>query len=73
MHGHIVGHTDSIVNTDYNYALSIGRSKAVAQYLSLKGFSINRPRIRGLGETELRIANDSNENHRLNRRVEIYI
>jgi len=70
---HIVGHTDSIGSDDYNYALSIRRAKAVAQYLSLKGISINRLRIRGLGETEPRVANDSTDNRRLNRRVEIYI
>jgi len=70
---HIIGHTDSVGSDDYNYALSIRRAKAVAQYLSLKGISINRLRIRGRGETSPRVGNDTSDNRRLNRRVEIYI
>jgi len=70
---HIVGHTDNLGTEDYNYALSIRRAKAVAQYLGLKGISTNRLRILGRGENEPRIDNESPSNRRLNRRVEIYI
>lgn len=70
---HIVGHTDDVGSQDYNYALSIRRAKAVAQYLVLTGISQNRLRIYGRGELDSRSDNLTAEGRRLNRRVEIYI
>jgi len=70
---HIVGHTDDIGSDDYNYALSIRRAQAVAQYLTLKGISNSRLRIEGSGEHQPRVSNGSADSRRLNRRVEIFI
>ena len=70
---HVVGHTDNIGDTDYNYALSIRRAQALAQYLMLRGVPTERLRIEGRGESEPRVSNTTEEQRRLNRRVEIFI
>lgn len=70
---HIVGHTDSIGDEDYNYALSIRRAQEVAQYLMLRGVLAQRLRIEGRGESQPRASNRLEEGRRANRRVEIYI
>jgi len=70
---HIIGHTDNVGSNEYNYALSIRRAKAVAQYLSFKGVSTNRLRVHGRGEQQPRAGNNSPDNRQFNRRVEIYI
>ncbi|NND70331.1 MAG: OmpA family protein [Rhodothermales bacterium] len=70
---HVVGHTDDIGDADYNFALSIRRAQAVAQYLLLRGVPTERLRIEGRGESEPRVSNTTEEQRRLNRRVEIFI
>ena len=70
---HIVGHTDSVGEDDYNRALSIRRAQGVAQYLMLKGVATERLRIDGRGETDPRRPNDTAAHRALNRRVEIHI
>jgi outer membrane protein OmpA-like peptidoglycan-associated protein len=70
---HIIGHTDSNGSDEYNYALSIQRAQAVAQYLNRKGVSSTRLRIEGRGELEPRSGNETEDSRRRNRRVEIFI
>lgn len=50
----VEGHTDAAGTPEYNQALSINRAKAVVQYLKGKGVDINRLKIVGKGDKELR-------------------
>lgn len=69
----IVGHTDSTGAAEYNQSLSERRAQAVQQYLGSKGVHPERMEAEGKGETAPRVSNNTPENRRLNRRVEIYI
>lgn len=61
----LVGHADPIGPNKYNDELSLKRAKEVARYLSGRGVSDVRIRVRAAGEDDR--AND----HRLARRVDI--
>lgn len=67
----VIGHTDSSGSEQYNQVLSERRSAAVAQYLSGGGIPDNRLSIEGKGESAPRAENDTAQNRRQNRRVEI--
>ncbi len=68
----LTGHTDKQGSDSYNQALSERRAEAVRQLLTQR-----HPELRGLlqtkgkGETELKYPGDSEQDHQLNRRVEI--
>lgn len=70
---HIIGHTDSVGNDDYNQRLSERRAESVAQFLMNNGVTAGRLHTEGRGEREPRSTNDTEAGRQLNRRVEIFI
>ena len=68
----IRGHTDSDADAASNKRLSLARAEAVKSYLTTH-FGVNPALVRteGLGETNPVAPNDTPENKRLNRRVEV--
>lgn len=70
---HIIGHTDSDGNADYNLRLSEQRAESVKAYLIQRGISPRRLRSQGKGETVPLYPNDSEIQKAFNRRVEILL
>jgi len=70
----LVGHTDRVASHAYNDRLSLQRAMSVKAYL-VRHFSISPDRIRviGRGERDLLYRGDSEQDHALNRRVEIRV
>jgi len=70
----LIGHTDSVGTDAYNMDLSHRRSLSVKNHLLTidKGFN-NRITTKGMGETQLLSQGTTDEDHQLNRRVEIQI
>lgn len=66
------GHTDNVGSKDYNMALSMRRSNAVAKYLVDKGILRNRMATTGFGFEKPVALNGSDFGRSLNRRVEIH-
>jgi len=66
------GHTDNIGNKEYNMALSMRRSNAVAKYLVDKGILRNRMATTGFGFEKPVALNGTDFGRSLNRRVEIH-
>jgi outer membrane protein OmpA-like peptidoglycan-associated protein len=69
----INGHTDDIGDAQRNLLLSEKRAAAVAQYLIFLGVKEAQLQHKGFGETQPRVANDSEMNRALNRRTEFEI
>ncbi|HEY1112257.1 MAG TPA: OmpA family protein [Chitinophagaceae bacterium] len=69
----IIGHTDSKGSDTYNQALSERRASSVGDYLRSNGVSSTRITTRGMGESDPKVANDSEANMAENRRVEFVI
>ena len=69
----IKGHTSSEGDADYNQKLSEKRAEAIKNYLIQKGIDTKRMTTQGLGETQPLVPDDSEENKRLNRRIEFDI
>lgn len=70
---HIVGHTDSTGSAEYNQSLSERRAASVASYLQAQGMDASRLREEGRGKREPIASNDTKENQKKNRRVDIVI
>jgi outer membrane protein OmpA-like peptidoglycan-associated protein len=66
----ISGHTDNVGSNSSNQKLSQLRAEAVKGWLISKGISADRVIAVGYGEGSPRVANDTAENKRLNRRIE---
>lgn len=66
----ISGHTDSDGSNSHNQTLSQNRADAVKAWLVSKGISSDRITSVGYGEDKPRVANDSADNKRMNRRIE---
>ncbi len=66
----IIGHTCSIGTDQYNAGLSKRRAQSVADYLTANGVTTDLV-IDGKGESEPQFPNDSRENRKKNRRVDI--
>ena len=66
----VVGHTDDVGDDGLNLILSQERAGAVRTYLSAAGVEAGRVTAVGKGEAEPLRPNDSDENRRLNRRIE---
>ncbi len=66
----ISGHTDNVGSNAYNQKLSQRRSDAVKAWLVAKGIPSERITSVGYGEEHPRVANDTEDNMRLNRRIE---
>ncbi len=69
----IIGHTDQLGSTEYNFALSERRATAAASYLMSQGVSGARLVTRGLGESEPKAGNETEAGRQANRRVEVAI
>jgi outer membrane protein OmpA-like peptidoglycan-associated protein len=72
----IEGHTSDRgdpTNDEINMELSRKRALAVGNFLRQQGVSSNRVIEKWYGETQPKVPNDSEENMRLNRRVEVAI
>lgn len=69
----IIGHTDADGNVDYNLNLSENRTKAVSGFLVSKGLSKDKIQIQFHGESKPIASNDTKQDKRLNRRVEIIV
>lgn len=67
----VVGHTDSIGTVEYNQALSERRAQAAVDYLVAHGVDAAQIDMRGEGELAPAFPNDSADNRRRNRRVDI--
>ncbi|TAE31973.1 MAG: flagellar motor protein MotB [Cytophagales bacterium] len=66
----ISGHTDDQGDATANLALSKKRAQAVVAYLTEAGIDATRIRATGFGKTRPLFPNTSDENRRLNRRIE---
>jgi outer membrane protein OmpA-like peptidoglycan-associated protein len=69
----IKGHTSSEGNADHNQRLSERRAEAVKDYLTKKGIAAYRLTSKGLGASQPISGENSEENRRLNRRIEFEI
>ena len=69
----ISGHTDDQGKDEINQKLSLMRAKSVAQFLVKSGISAQRIKTEGHGKMKPMVANDTEENRKLNRRIEIKI
>lgn len=69
----IAGHTDSVGTAAYNQALSQRRADAAAAFLRQEGVSSSRLLTRGLGESEPKQDNGTEDGRSANRRVEVAI
>ena len=67
----IVGYTDNIGDQRLNLALSENRAKVILNYFVSKGIDENRLLYKGYGGTKSIAPNDSEDNKKKNRRVEI--
>ena len=67
----IGGHTDNIGDQRLNIALSENRAKVILNYLVSKGIDEGRLLYKGYGGTKPVAPNDSEDNKKRNRRVEI--
>ncbi len=69
----ISGHTDNSGSDTYNKQLSLNRAKAVYQYLIEHGIDSKRLKYAGYGSSVPVAPNNSEENRRLNRRIEFRV
>lgn len=69
----ILGHTDNSGTEKINKALSTGRAKAVAGYISSHGIDKTRIKYSGYGSSKPVATNDTEEGRQQNRRVELLI
>ncbi|MGZ3439702.1 MAG: OmpA family protein [Polyangia bacterium] len=66
----IGGHTCDLGSDAYNLKLSEARAAAVADWLVAHGIDRSRLEVRGYGNTQPKVPNDSEDNRALNRRIE---
>ncbi|WP_395374039.1 OmpA family protein [Marinicella sp. W31] len=69
----IIGHTDSVGESQYNQRLSKDRAYSVADYLANQNVSGRRLRPYGEGENQPIASNSTDSGRAQNRRVELYI
>ncbi len=67
----ISGHTDDVGKDNDNLILSQKRAKSVVEYLAQKGVNVLKIRAEGYGKTRPHVPNSSDENRKLNRRIEV--
>lgn len=67
------GHTDDVGSDKDNMDLSLKRAKAVYDYIVSKGIPASRLKYKGYGETQPMVPNLSDENRKMNRRIEFRI
>lgn len=69
----ISGHTDNVGQKQNNIILSTKRAESVFDYLIEKGIEEKRINFKGYGDTQPNVPNDTEENKKLNRRIECKI
>ena len=69
----ILGHTDDRGTDDYNQGLSQRRANSAAAYLRANGITSSRITTKGLGESDPKATNETDEGRTENRRVEFVI
>ena len=69
----VEGHTDNVGSSDYNKKLSQQRADSVIKWLSSHGIAADRLTAKGMGKETPLVANDTELNRALNRRVEFHI
>ena len=69
----VLGHTDDKGTDQYNQGLSERRANAASNYIKSQGIASSRLSTRGLGESDPKVANDTDANRAENRRVEFVI
>lgn len=69
----VAAHTDDLGSDNYNQALSQQRAKSVADFLMENKIEPTRFEAKGYGEAQAKVANDSELNRAINRRVELRI
>lgn len=69
----ILGHTDDKGSDSYNQGLSERRANSAASYIRSQGIASTRISTKGLGESDPKVSNDTDENRAENRRVEFVI
>ena len=69
----VEGHTDNVGTDTYNLGLSQRRADAVGNSLKATGISSSRLITRWYGESQPKVANDSDTNRAMNRRVQFVI
>lgn len=69
----VLGHTDDKGTDDYNQGLSERRASAAAAYIRSQGIISSRVSTRGMGESDPKVANDTDAGRADNRRVEFVI
>ena len=67
----VIGHTDDFGSVEHNLDLSERRARSVVRYFIKKGIDPRAIVSSGKGEGEPLVQNDTEENRRLNRRVEV--
>lgn len=67
----ISGHTDDVGKEADNLILSQKRAKSVVDYLAQKGVNVSKIKAEGYGKTRPYLPNSSDENRKLNRRIEV--
>ncbi len=67
------GHTDNVGDKKMNITLSLNRAKSVCDYLIANGIEAVRLTYKGYGDTQPKVANDSDENRSKNRRTEFKV
>ena len=67
----ISGHTDDVGKEADNLLLSQKRAKSVVDYLAQKGVNILKIKAEGYGKTRPYLPNSSEDNRKLNRRIEV--
>jgi outer membrane protein OmpA-like peptidoglycan-associated protein len=67
----IIGHTCDIGPREGNLQLSLQRAENLASFLEENGIDVSKLSTRGIADDQPIVPNDSEENRRLNRRVEI--
>ena len=67
----ISGHTDDVGKDSDNLQLSQKRAKSVVDYLVQKGVNILKVKAEGYGKNRPYLPNSSDENRKLNRRIEV--
>lgn len=73
IHVEIMAHTDDVGSDKYNNVLADKRAKSVVEYLIVNGINGVRLVAKGYGESMPLVANDTEENRAINRRVEMKI
>jgi len=69
----ISGHTDDVDTDDFNQKLSEKRAKSVYDYLLKSGIAPLRLTYKGYGEKQPTVANDTDANKAINRRIEFKV